>query len=274
MQRRAWASLAMAASTLAACHTVERPVRGEALEYAAAPVSMLVSKQALQFKVAQVQRDETQLTVLAYQSSGAKPSPVAMISSARSDDQTRVSIRRVSPPGAGGDRGDLNTATIEYLYALAMRLDPEAKFCFSDGDRQCNAASDGYSHPALLRELARARQRAVEQAGHESISIPWQVVYLAPGEVKPAGPDEVGVRISSDQGPMGATTIYFNRAPHSSCAAKSGENGYATCILVDQHGDEESHSGNDKVPVLATFPGVVRADRILLPTTLFFDSKR
>jgi hypothetical protein len=91
---------------------------------------------------------------------------------------------------------------------------------------------------------------------------------MAPAEVDHADPDEVGVRISSDHGPMEGATIFFNRAPHSSCMAQSRETGLATCHLVDQHGDDESHSGHDKVPVLATFPGNVRAERVLLPTTL------
>ena len=49
---------------------------------------------------------------------------------------------------------------------------------------------------------------------------------------------------------------------------RAGGDGLATCQLVDQHGDDESHSEEGKVPVVATYPGDVRAGRVLVPTTL------
>jgi hypothetical protein len=50
--------------------------------------------------------------------------------------------------------------------------------------------------------------------------------------------------------------------------AKSREDGLAVCHLVDQHGDDDAHADDGDVPVVATFPGDVRADRVLVPTTL------
>jgi hypothetical protein len=71
--------------------------------------------------------------------------------------------------------------------------------------------------------------------------------------------DQVGVRITSDRVPMAGATVFFNRAPHSGCVAKSAENGVARCVLVDQHGDDESHDDHDKVRVVATFPAMFAA---------------
>ena len=72
---------------------------------------------------------------------------------------------------------------------------------------------------------------------------------------------------------MEGASVYFNRAPHSGCSARSLPDGIATCLLVDQHGDEDSHSEDDKVSVLATFPGEVRPERVLLPTTLIMNPR-
>ena len=66
---------------------------------------------------------------------------------------------------------------------------------------------------------------------------------------------------------MPGATIIFNRAPHSGCVAKSRGDGIATCRLVDQHGDGDSHAEEGKAPVVATFPGDVRDGRVLVPTT-------
>ena len=55
--------------------------------------------------------------------------------------------------------------------------------------------------------------------------------------------------------------------------AKSRANGVATCHLVDREGDEDSHTGEEKVAVVATFPGDVRADRVLVPTTLVLSAR-
>lgn len=267
MSRRVAAGLAFTAGCLlTACQTVAPPGLDTVREYAAAPASRLVSRRDLQFKVAEVEQGTSRLMVLAYQAPGGKPSPVAALSSSRSGDETHVSVQRLPLPEAGDDQANLDVAAIEHLYTLVMRQDPEARFCLTSGNQRCNAAKDGHSHSALLQELARARQQAAGGAGRTTI--PWHIVSLAPSAMKHADSDEVSVRITSDLGTMEGVTVYFNQAPHSSCVAKSGEGGVAACHLVDQHGDDASHAGHEKAPVVATFPGDVRVERILLPTTL------
>jgi hypothetical protein len=83
-----------------------------------------------------------------------------------------------------------------------------------------------------------------------------------------ADADEVAVRVTTEEGAVEGVSIYFNRAPHSSCVGKSGKDGLATCHLVDQHGDGDAHEDDGAVAVVATFPGDVRADRVIAPTTL------
>jgi len=128
------------------------------------------------------------------------------------------------------------------------------------------------SHPEVLRELARARQHAASQVKRANNIVPWQVVALGPAAADNAGPDTASVRITSDNTAMDGATVVFNRAPHSGCVARSAADGVAVCELVDQHGDADSHD-EGKVPVLATYPGEVRADVVLLPTTLMMGPK-
>jgi hypothetical protein len=230
------------------------------------PVSTLVSKRDLPFKLAQMQRGPDRVTLLMHQPAGGEPSPVAAISSSQSGGKAHVSLQRLATVAGGRDSADLEVATWEHLYALAILQEPEARFCLVYGAQPCDAARDGHSHAELLRELARARQHAVGRA--RSGMVPWRVVSMTPAAMKGADADEVGVRVTSEQGPMGGASVFFNRAPHSSCVARSREDGLATCHLVDQHGHDESHAEDEHVAVVATFPGDVRVDRVLVPTTL------
>jgi len=162
--------------------------------------------------------------------------PVGSISGARHSIQRGLS-------------SDLHVTTIEQLYVVAMRLDP------------LEIATADRSHADLLRDIAAARQAA-------GVGVPWRVVSLARAPVAKADDDEVSVRVFGDHGPIEGFSVFFHRAPHMGCVAKSGKDGVAACHLVDQHGHEEEHAGHADEPVVVTFPGDVRADRVLLPTTL------
>jgi hypothetical protein len=279
VSRQLKAGLVIAAGCLltAACAgtptTVGQPRMGipvpAASDYVRMPVSTLVSKRDLPFKLAQMQRGADRLTLLMHQPAGGEPSPVAVISSSQSGDKAHVSLHRL-PLGAGrADAADLDVATWEHLYVLAIGQEPEARFCLAYAAQPCDAARHGYSHADLLRELVRARQHAVERAHPGgNVMVPWRVVSMAPAPASGADADEVGVRVTSEQGPMEGASVFFNKAPHSSCVARSREDGLATCHLVDQHGDDGSHAEDDHVAVVATFPGDVRGDRVLVPTTL------
>ncbi|MEO6746776.1 MAG: hypothetical protein ABIN08_20040 [Caldimonas sp.] len=264
MNRRFRVGLALAAGCLltAPCLADWR-AEGESLVYAPALGSTLVSRPDLPFKLARVERGASRTMVLAYQAAGSKPVPVAAISSSAPEPDAPVSVHLRWSADEPSDPPALKVAAFEYLYALALRQEPEARFCLAYGAQRCEAANGGSSHAELLRELVRARERAVERASPSS-AVAWHVVAMAPASIDG---DQVSVRITSDRAPMVGATVIFNRAPHSGCVAKSGENGLARCVLVDQHGDDESHADHDKTRVVATFPGDVRGGRVLVPTT-------
>jgi len=217
-----------AAGTAAACLLMASGVLAENRD-GTVPRSTLVSNSNLQFKLAHDQRGNAQL--VHYPANG-KPLPVAEISTS-ADGVVAFSLL----PGSAN--GDVKVGTIERLHVLALRQDPEARFSFNK--------SRLMSHAELLGELVKARARTAQ-------GVPWRVVSIA---AAPSGSDDddVAAVVSDDQGPMKGVTLYFNRAPHSSCSATTREDGVARCRLVDQHGDEDEHQ--DKAAVVATFPEAV-----------------
>jgi hypothetical protein len=234
------------------------------LAYSRAPVSTIVSRRDFDFRLAHVREAGARVTVLAH---GTEPLPVAVIRTAGS----RVSVERLVIPQGGLDAAALELATLEHLYTLVLRMEPEASFCLVRSPRNCELVKNRRSHAAFLRELAQARQHAAARSGGPVAA--WHVVSMKPAAPAGSDADEVGVRVTMDNRPLQGMNVFFNRAPHSSCTAKVGSDGVATCHLVDQHGDEESHAHEGKVPVVVTFPGDVRAERVLLPTTLVMEPK-
>ena len=190
------------------------------------------------------------------------------MSSFQVDNQSHVWLQALAPSGVKLQRSDVEIATIEHLYSLVLGQDPEAMYCLAAPKRKCGRLGDDYSHAQLLRELRDARQLAVTRAGRAGRNVPWQVVSMAPVVQDGGTDDDVAVRVVSDGKPLEGERVFFHRAPHSGCGARSSPDGLATCRLVDRHGDEESHGEDEKVPVVATFPGNVLAERVLLPTTL------
>ena len=235
-----------AAGTAVACLLMAAEAHAENRD-ASVPRSTLVSKPNLQFSLAYEQRGDTEVMALVHSPAAGKPLPVAEI--------------LTSPNGVvsfslllGSANTDVKVGTIERLYVLALRQDPESRFSFDKGKQ--------VSHAELLGELVKARARAAQ--GLSAATVPWRVVSIA---AAPSGndDDDVAAIVKNDQGPMKGLTIYFNRVPHSGCSATTREDGVAKCHLVDQHADEEAH--HDKAAVVATFPGDVRADRVLVPIT-------
>jgi hypothetical protein len=220
------------------------------------PGSTLVSRRDLQFRVFQGQWRGSPVTLLMHQPAVGESFPVAAIQAS----QGHVSLHRFALPEGTADAVDLQIATLENLYVLALRQDAEARFCLE--------AKDGYSHAELLRALVQARDSALARASPDKPGIPWRVISMAPAPPAGGDADQVGVRVMRDERPMEGAAVYFNRAPHSGCSAKTNADGIATCELVDQHGDGDSHAEHDGTPVVVTYPGDVRVDLVLVPTTL------
>lgn len=260
----------LAGGLLAACQSLDMPLPVTPLDYGAAPASTLVSRHDLPFRLARMAQDDGQAAVLAFQPPGEKPLPVAVMSLPRPGGKRHVSIERLALPRDKDEQGEVAIAALEYLYALAMRQDPEARYCLVGAGQRCDAVASAHSHShaGLLRELAREYQHDVARAGRAASSRPWDVVTLASTGMTHADPDQVSVRVTLGQEPLEGRAIFFNQAPHASCVANSDREGIATCHLVDQHGDGDDHPAHGKAAVLATFPGDVGARRVLLPTTL------
>lgn len=264
------AAKALLTTACAAVSAFATPPPGTAvnLSYQSLPASTLVSRRDLQFQVAQVPGTDGRTTVLAYRPPGGQPTPVATITASGSGQDARVVIRQLPLPVVGVDERVLHVTVLEHLYGLTMRQDPEGRFCFADGNRTCDPRQPRRTHADALRAVAAARAQALAGAGHAIVGAPWASVSLSPAAVRGSHQDEVSARVALGQEPLPKARLFFNRAPHSSCSATSDVAGVATCVLVDQHGDDGDDADVGAVPVSATFPGSVAADRVLLPTTM------
>lgn len=241
----------------------------EALAYVPVLVSTLTSSRVVPFRVAHVRQQQRQTTVLAANDLDGKPVPVAHIISQSVGAQVYVAVRPLAVTVAGRDPALMQLLTLEHLYAMTLRMDPGARFCVvEEGRDACDSAISGTSHAAVLLHLARARTGvATKMAGTLKVA-PWQVVTLAPSGQAAAHHDSVSVRVMEGPRAMPRVTVFFHRAPHSGCQATTDTRGLAKCDLVDHHGHTHAHEGEEHSPVLVTYPGEVRAERALLPTTL------
>jgi hypothetical protein len=228
------------------------------------PGSTLVSRRDLQFRLFEGQWRGSPVTLLLHRPAVGDSFPVAVIQVS----QKHVSFYRLPLPKVTADAADLQVATLENLYVLALRQNAEGKYCLTAVSQSCDAAKDGHSHAELLRALARERESALTRASRDKPGIPWRVISMIAAPPAGGDADQVGVRLMRDERPMEGATVFFNRAPHSGCFAKTNADGIATCELVDQHGDGDSHAEHDRTPVVVTYPGDVRADLVLVPMTL------
>lgn len=240
--------------------------------YSPVLASKLISRPELDFKLGRLQWASYSVLFLMHQPSAKKPLPVAAISTFQVGNKEHVWFQWLVPAGrrAGQGRasqGDVEIATIEHLYALALQQNPEALFCLAARERSCARADDDYSHAQLLGELHGARQRILTSARRTGANVPWQLVSMVTVHQDSGDPDDVGVRVMSDGTPMEGARVFFNRAPHSICRAKSSANGVAACRLEDNHADGP-HEDEDHAAVTAVYPGDVRPNIVLLPTTL------
>lgn len=251
------AALAAASMLLMSCTTTPPPLPPLGIDYRPVTRSTLVTGQDLRFVQAQWQQGARWTTALARQQGGSDPRPLAQLVQVRHGDDLQVSVTVLRELGDGPAQ-----ATLEQLYAQVLRLEPLARYCVALDAQPCDPAREGVSHAQALQALARARDRL---ASRTEGAVPWRVVEMIGPAAPPWDPDRVGVRLMAGQQPLEGIAVHFNRAPHSLCVARTRADGTADCRLVDQHGDEHTHDHAQRV--VATFPGDVRTDRVLLPTT-------
>lgn len=255
-----WA-LAAAAALLTACAS-DPLAPPAAVELRPVLRSTLVSMPELRFSTARWHVDGSATTVLLRQQGTDAPVAVARLVESHDGEQASWTIQHREPAGFGARDVALELATIEQLYAFVLRLEPQARYCVGSTRQPCDVALDGGSHESALRSLVLMRERLQR---FTAPGVVWHTVRMeaAPEPVRDV--DVVGVRAIGPAGPMAGVDVFFNRAPHSTCVARTRADGVARCRLVDQHGDGHEH--DHSAAVVVTYPGDVRSDRILLPTT-------
>jgi hypothetical protein len=221
-----------------------------------------VSRPDLEFLVSKTTHNGETTIVLARRQAGAAPRPVARLVQVQRDSQSHISVQRIPERWTTPSRDSLARATLEQLYSVVLHQDPQARFHFVDSPGPLDAAQAGLSQAQLLRSLAgRVERKAARDPG----TVAWRVVELQPVAPRTFGADAVEVRVIGPEGPMAGLAIHFDRAPHSMCTARTGADGVAHCMLEDTHADGHLH--DHAAAVVATFPGELRPDRVLLPTT-------
>lgn len=255
--------------TVGAARASDRAAPPPGTDFRPAPQSTLLTRSDLPFLVARWHADGITTTLLALRQPGAEPRPVARLQQQGQGVDLQVSVQRLALPSNADGAADIELAALEHLYGLVFRQQPLATYCLSERAGPCNVAHVGQSHGSVLQALAAERTQAAARAASGSQArtpVPWQVVELQ-GAESPAGDvDTVSVRATGPSGPVERLAIHFDRAPHSICTARSGFSGQATCRLEDQHGDGSQHDHGSAV--VAAFPGEVRPDLVLLPTTV------
>lgn len=224
--------------------------------------STLVSAPDLRFSAARWHGEGRSTTVLMRQHGAEAPVAFARLIESRDETRTLWAIQHRDLAGVDARDALPALASIEQLYAFVLRLEPQALYCMSSGRQPCNAALDGVSHDRMLLSLAALRERLQAATGPR---VPWRSVRMEAAPGSSWDVDVVGARAVGPGGPLEGVDVYFNRAPHSTCVARTRADGVARCRLVDQHGDEHEHDHG--AAVVVTYPGDVRADRVLLPTT-------
>ncbi|MCZ4314204.1 hypothetical protein O4H66_12405 [Comamonadaceae bacterium G21597-S1] len=231
-------------------------------DYRPAPRSSLVTTRDPAFLIAQWKQGPQSWSVLASQLPGAAPRPVARLVQVRQGSESHVSVQRLGEDTSEVGHAQHAMAVLAQLYTLILRLDPLARYCIGDDGPPCDAVRDGISQGQVLQVLAGAREHMARRTDAPPA---WRVVDVRPEPMQSRNADIVGVRVASRQGPLSGVSVYFDRAPHSICHARTGADGVAACQLVDQHGDEHEHDHD--APVVVTFPGDMRGNEVLLPTT-------
>ncbi|MEF7612521.1 hypothetical protein V4F39_01275 [Aquincola sp. MAHUQ-54] len=227
--------------------------------------SALVGAKAPLF-VEEVEWKGSTISYVMYQAPMGETHPVAAAVVDRSRwRSTRVSLLALSSPAAKEAGAAVEVARLEHLYTIGFRQEANARFCLV-GDCESEQL---LSQAEALQQIAQRRE-CVAAALPASVrtTVPgWRIVTLRPQEVLPGDNSVVTVRVSDQAGPLSGVQVMFTKPPHAACTATSRADGTATCQLADNYGHAGGHPEFDREPVVATFPGNLKGNPILLPTT-------
>ena len=223
----------------------------------------------------QVSTDANGAVVLfVHGAAGQEIRPLATVSHASTRDRARISI-------AWFERtrdAELDLAGLEHLYEYVLQQDPAAlyefvRFSLGKVDRPSRA---GPMQGDVLKTIAAARERAagaLAASGSGLKLVAWSSVSIEASLA--SEPDVVRVRVLDGRGkPLAGVLVTVSRGQETVCPARLDAEGRGSCKLVDPHGHDSGHEDEDALPVIITFPGVVSAERIDLPTTLLVSPKK
>jgi hypothetical protein len=242
-----------------------------------APSSPLITDVRLRVKLANVEWAEHRLTLLIAEDTLVGPRLLALVSRRQGVSSADASYHWFPVSDNSARPHPLDLAALEHLYRFAVSHVATDKFRFpvtrnGRADGRLESAKE-ISHALLLAQLATARQCvavALAATGADPAK-PWRTISI---DSIPMATDKmvVAARVSDVSGPVAGAMISFSKAPHFDCSAKSDNTGLATCRLEDTHGHVEDAHGHEEhghasARTVATYPGDIRTDFIMLPTT-------
>jgi hypothetical protein len=205
---------------------------------------------------------------------GQEPRPLATVSQASTGGRARISIAWFERTR----EAELDLVGLEHLYEYVLQQDPAGlyefvRFSFGKAGRPSKV---GPMQGDVLKAIALARERAIAglaASGSPLKPIPWSVVSIEASVA--ADPDVIRVRVLDGRGrPIAGPAVTVSRGQETVCPARLEADGRGSCKLVDAHAHDSGDEGEAAQPVIVTFPGVVSAERIDLPTTLLVSPKK
>lgn len=242
-----------------------------------APSSPLITNSKLRVKLANVEWAGHILTMVVADDTSVGSRLLALVSRREGVSSSDASYHWFPVSDNSSTPHPLDLAALEHLYRFAVNHVATDKFRFrvvkdgrADGRLQ---SGEEKTHAQLLAQLASARQCVTDALGATGAepAKPWRAVSI---RSIPTAADKmvVAARVSDVSGQVVGAMISFSRAPHFDCSAKSDSTGLATCRLEDTHGhgeDVHGHAdhGHASANTIATYPGDIRPEVIMLPTT-------
>jgi hypothetical protein len=239
-----------------------------------APASALLSEPRLRVELTNADWRGHQLTLLVLRAPSAPAALLAMVSRAQGSQTSGASYHWYPTAERSCQASPVDLAALEHLYRFAMNDTLTDEYRFVAIEKNSRSASDpALSHAQLLARIAKERECIADALTSSGTAPPkrWRTVSLDVTE--PAGDRNLAsARLRDGHGALANATVLFTRAPHLECSGLTDQNGLASCRLEDTHphsgGDD--HGDDDDVPgapTVASYPGEVQADVVVLPTS-------
>lgn len=172
-------------------------------------------------------------------------------------------------PGSTARSKAEDLSALEQLYAVALGMTATDAFRLppvQDGRADARREfSEPLTHADLLAGIATARRCVADALLRDGGASPKRWIPVSLQLLSAATDVVVAARLLDASGPVVGSSVFFTRAPHLECSAKSDAAGVATCLLEDAHGDGEHE--DEEAPTVASYGGDLRRDSIVLPTT-------